>query len=231
MSNSFIYSAPESPDKPEEPIAQEPEQSGFLSLFYQVLFLPSQAAEQIKLLREKHSSKLFFYALGSLLLAGLGFSASQQSLNILIPSVFIWFATVLLFAFLGWVFRPQNIELDLGLLFFFCAFAQAPLVFLGLSKLWENSIFPTTGPTILCLIWSMILWGWALVHSLQISVFKSIILVFLALMAPFIRFYSYRAKLLSKLNFYEKSTPANYFFTRLGAYYWLVWELAPVSKT
>jgi hypothetical protein len=158
----------------------------FLKLFYDVLFLPSYAREEIKLLREYDSTRLFFYAVGIILFSALGLSAIGKSLNILIPSIIFWLFTVIFFGVLAWLFRPKEITVDLGLLFFFCAFAQTPLIFLGLGKLWEHSAFPTTGPTIICLAWSIILWGWSLNHALGIGKLKSAVLIVFALLAPFL---------------------------------------------
>lgn len=162
------------------------QQISFFQLFYDVLFLPNQASEKIKFLRYSDSTKLFFYALGIIFFAALSFSSAKQDLNFLIYSIIIWFSTVILIALFAWLFRPKEIEVDFGLLFFFCAFAQSPLIFLGLSKLWENSLFPTTGPTILCLFWSILLWGWSFNHALSLGKLKSFFLLGFALLAPFL---------------------------------------------
>ncbi len=165
---------------------QQLEEISFFQLFYDVLFLPSKASAEIKALRNYDSTRLFFYAIAIIFLGALSVSAGFQDLNFLISSVLIWFGTVILIALLAWLFRPKEVDIDFGLLFFFCAFAQTPLIFLGLSKLWENSLFPTTGPAILCLFWSIVLWGWSFHHALDLGKLKAFFLLGFALLAPFL---------------------------------------------
>jgi hypothetical protein len=163
-----------------------PEDFDFPKLFYDVLFLPELASQKIKYLREENSTKLFFYSILILFLSSLGLAASQGSLGGAISSVLIWFTTVIFISLFAWLLRPREVGVDFGSIFFFLAFAQAPLIFLGLGKLWENSAFPTTGPTVLCFAWSLILWGWALANSLRIGSLKAGFLIALTLLLPFI---------------------------------------------
>jgi hypothetical protein len=161
-------------------------ESNFLELFYEVLFKPQNASERIKFLRQENSTQLFFYSILIVVLACLGLSALQGSLGALVPSIFAWLLTVIFFGLFAWLLRPKEVSIDFGSIFFFCAFAQAPLIFLGLSKIWETSAFPTTALTVFCLAWSIVLWGWAISHSLNLGGLKSTILVLTFLLAPFL---------------------------------------------
>jgi len=161
------------------------QEGSFLELFYNTLFSPEAAAHQIQFLREAHSTKLFIYSVLIVLLSSLGLSVSEGGVGFIFQATVLWLLQVLLLTLLAWLFRPEGSKTDFGLVFFYCAFAQAPLVFLGLAKLWANSpLIPTTLPTVICFAWSICLWAWAISNSLQISNFRAGIIVLLAILAP-----------------------------------------------
>lgn len=162
------------------------EDVGFLELFYSVLFKPSDAKILIKYLREEASTKLFLYSVFAVLLGSLGLSSYEGNISIIFTSVFSWIFTVFFIGLFAWLLRPKDLPFDFGLIFFFCSFAQAPLVFLGIANLWKNSYFPTTVPSSVCFLWSIILWIWAISNSLKIGNQKAIILVILTFLAPVI---------------------------------------------
>lgn len=171
----------------DNPPMQNSTEVGFLELFYETLFSPREASAKIKYLRETDSSKLFLYAIATVLLASLGLSSSEGSLGFVIQAGIVWLFQVLILGLLAWLFRSKDSDTDFGLIFFYCAFAQAPLIFLGLAKLWVNSaVLPTTVPSMFCFAWSIALWGWAVANSLRIGNFKAAILVLLAILAPLI---------------------------------------------
>ncbi|MDX1921217.1 MAG: hypothetical protein SFU25_10855 [Candidatus Caenarcaniphilales bacterium] len=162
----------------------EHEEIGFLELFYNVLFKPTDAKILIKYLRDEASTKLFLYSVFSVILGAVGLSSYEGNISVIFNSVFTWLFTVLLVGLLAWLLRPKESSFDFGLVFFFCAFAQAPLIFLGLANLWKNSYFPTTIPSAACFLWSIILWIWAISNSLHIGNFKAVVLVVLTFVAP-----------------------------------------------
>ncbi|MFN5538560.1 MAG: hypothetical protein ACK481_00655 [Candidatus Melainabacteria bacterium] len=158
----------------------------FLELFYKTLFAPDQASQLIKDLREQDSTKLFFYSLLILLFSSLGISSAQGDFGLIFPIIIFWFILVSSLGLLAWHFRPNDRPLDFGLIFLFCAFAQAPLTLLGLAHLWASSAFPATAPSLLCHIWAICLWGWAISNSIQNGPLKSGFMLATALLLPFV---------------------------------------------
>jgi hypothetical protein len=159
---------------------------GFLELFYSVLFKPKQARLLINHLKSEDSTKLFGYAVLCLALGALGIASYEGTFLTVFNSVITWLFTVLLIGLLAWVLRPKAEEFDFASIFFFCAFAQAPLAFLGLASLWKNSIFPTTVPSAICFLWSIMLWIWAISNSLQVGSLRAAVLVISAFLLPII---------------------------------------------
>lgn len=164
----------------------EEESVSFLELFYNVLFKPQEARKLISYMREMDSLKLFFYSLTVVFLSSLALSAFEGSINFTIQSIVSWLLTIFSLGLVAWLFRPKEAEFDFGLLFFFGAFTQTPLIFLGLAKLWSNSYLPTTVPIFICYFWSTCLWIWAIANSLKVGNLKACLMVLLTVFAPFI---------------------------------------------
>ncbi len=187
-SNNYLgQSDSENPEKIITPLIEE-NSLGFLNLFYDTLFNPELAGQKIKLLRDDHSSNLFLYSILIIFASSLAQSVKDSSILAAIQYAIIWFFSVTFLCLLAWLFRrDKDKPVDFGLILFFCAFAQMPLFFLGIGKLWENSSFLASSiPTIICFAWSLVLWGWAIANSLEIGKFKAALMVLLGFLAPFL---------------------------------------------
>ncbi|MDJ0625342.1 MAG: hypothetical protein QNJ31_03125 [Candidatus Caenarcaniphilales bacterium] len=167
---------------------QQKEAVSFLELFYNVLFKPNEAKTFIYYMREEDSLKLFFYSLAIVILSSMGLSSFEGNLNLILQSFISWLLIIFSLGLVAWLFRPKNSSFDFGLLFFFGAFTQAPLVFLGLAQLWANSYLPTTIPIFICYLWSTCLWVWAISNSLKVGNLKACLMVLLTFLAPIILF-------------------------------------------
>ncbi len=175
----------ENHQKTETPLIEKDSLS-FLNLFYDTLFNPELTAEKIKLLRDDYSSNLFLYSISIVFVSCLAQSVKNSSIMVAVQYAIIWFFSAVFICLLAWLFRrDKDKPVDFGLILFFCAFAQTPLLFLGIGKLWENSsILASSIPTIICFAWSLVLWGWAIANSLEIGKFKAALIVLLGFLAP-----------------------------------------------
>jgi hypothetical protein len=166
---------------------QSLEKIGFIELFYKVLFSPNQAAFLIHQIRKDDSSGVFVSSLLSVLLSSLAWVSQEGSLSGIFSAVLSWFFSVVLIYCLSWLFGGEKREVEFSDVFVFCAFAQVPLIFIGVANLWSNSsLIPTSIPKIFIMLWSVLLWVWALSHSLKINRLKASMIVLFSFLAPVI---------------------------------------------
>ncbi len=162
------------------------EELNFLNLFYDTLFRPNKVAEKIKANSKTNSGLLFTYSLLILCLTSFASYAQNGNLNNIILNIFIWFLNVATLNLFAWLFRPEGLDFDSVELFYFSAFAQTPLIFLGLTQLWADSSLKLTAFTALVYLWSICLWGWAFHHALVLKAKKVFFLALLVMVGPFV---------------------------------------------
>lgn len=162
------------------------ENLNFFKLFYDTLFFPNKAAEEIKSLAISDPTSLFWSSIIILLLSCLANASKSGDLSKTIPNLLIWLFSLCFFGFLFWLFQAKDNKVNYLLLFSFCSFAQAPLLLLGISDLWANSIIKFSGLTAIISLWSLCLWVWAIAHALELKLSKAIILSVLVLCGPVI---------------------------------------------
>ncbi|MDX1918398.1 MAG: hypothetical protein SFT81_04585 [Candidatus Caenarcaniphilales bacterium] len=178
----------------------------FPRLFFDLLFAPGLAADKIQLLIQSNRAEVYIYGIFVLVTALLAQSSVKGNAGEVIWGFGSWLFLTCLIGLFGWLLRPDTQRFDFAQVMLFMAFAQAPLIFLGITHLWEISILKISLLNNLIYLWSICLLSWAISSSLQVSGFKAGTLIAVMILGPFILLIGFLLLLTTFLAFSIKSS-------------------------